>query len=241
MKKMTALLSALLTVCIVVGGFAIYKICKEKAEVAEAERLADEMADYSPSGGFADGAEYARIYADFAPSLLEMQAVNPDIVGWIYIPGTRIDYPLLQGSDNSYYLKHNPSGKYSIAGSVFIDKRGSDCDNIVIYGHNMSEASGVIFHDLTRFAEREFFDIVTVGYIITSAGVTRLDIFAYALTKPQSGFYYDTADYDFIKSNAIYYREPTKGQLYTLSTCAYDFTDARAVITAVGTAVYAAE
>lgn len=239
MKRILIPLIILILICLGVGSYALYGIWSEKIELAEAERLSDEMSVYSPSEYINSGMSYDEIYSSFIPGLLEMQKINSDIVGWLYIPGTRIDYPLLQGTDNEYYLKHSPSGEYSVAGSVFFDKRGTDAENIIIYGHNMTEESGIIFYDLIRFQNSDFFNSYRNGYIITNDGVTLLDIFAYALTKPSSEFYLDKADVDFIRENSMHFREPMySGQLYTLSTCAYDFNDARALLIAMGSVVY---
>ena len=76
---------------------------------------------------------------DFAP----LQAINPDIVAWLRIPGV-LEYPVVRGEDNSYYLNHTVQKTYNIAGSIFLDYRNerdfSDSKNI-IYGHNMKDGS----------------------------------------------------------------------------------------------------
>lgn len=68
----------------------------------------------------------------------------PDVVGWIEIPGAGISYPLVQGTDNSYYLHHLPTKESAISGSIFMDAHNlpdfSD-SNTVIYGHNMKDGS----------------------------------------------------------------------------------------------------
>lgn len=73
---------------------------------------------------------------------------NPDVIAWIYIPGTKINYPILQGKDNEYYLHHNLSGDKSDYGEVFMDYRQSPDlanYNTFLYAHNM--------YDETKFAE----------------------------------------------------------------------------------------
>ncbi len=242
MKKQIVFLSCILIICLLAGGFCLYKIYEQKAEVSEAERLAEEFSAYSPGELFKEGAEPKDIYNEFLPKLKELKAQNGDVMGWIYIPLTNIDYPLLQGKDNEYYLTHSVSGKFSAAGSVFVDKRGLGCENTIIYAHNMGRASNVMFHDITKFADDDFFDNALYGYIITERVVTELDIFAFSHTVALSGFYEDKADYDFIEKNSENFREPTEGgELYTLSTCDYSYNGARAVLSCIGFEIYESE
>ena len=86
-----------------------------------------------------------------------LKQINADIVAWIRIPGV-LDYPVVQGTDNSYYLHHTFRREYNIAGSIFLDARNtadfSDSKNI-IYGHNMRDGS--MFHVLRKFQDLDFY------------------------------------------------------------------------------------
>jgi sortase B len=76
---------------------------------------------------------------DDAIDILRLRELNSDIVGWIRIPDTDIDYPILQGSDNDYYLSRNYLGEFAVAGSIFLDYRNDFGDDfLIIYGHSMS-------------------------------------------------------------------------------------------------------
>lgn len=92
-------------------------------------------------------------------SFVELQAINPDVFGWLNVYGTNIDYPLLQGEDNSKYVNTNVDGEYSLIGALFLDYRNkpdfSDF-NSIIYGHHMAEDK--MFGDIADFADRGFFD-----------------------------------------------------------------------------------
>lgn len=236
MKKYFILLIVLLVICISTGGYALYKICAENSEIAEAESLSAEFEIYSPI--IEQGDNYEEIFSDFMPKLMQMRSINSDVIGWIYIPSTNINYPLLQGKDNEYYLTHSVNNKYSAAGSLFVDRRGINDSNTIIYGHNMGRSSNVMFHDVTNFSDANYFEKVKTGYFIDENGITELNIFAYSLTKPQTEFYNDEVSLDFIKEKSINYREPQKGNLFTLSTCAYDYNDARGILNCMGKLVY---
>jgi len=73
-----------------------------------------------------------------------LRAINPNVVGWIVVPGTQISYPLVQGADNAWYLRHTFSGERNASGAIFLDYRNradfSD-SQIILHGHNMRDGS----------------------------------------------------------------------------------------------------
>ena len=85
--------------------------------------------------------EQKLLYAKFE----KLKAINKDIFGWIKIDGTKINYPVLRGTDNDHYLKFNYIGDYNPGGSIFMDyknnKKLSKNLHTVIYGHNMRDGS----------------------------------------------------------------------------------------------------
>lgn len=89
----------------------------------------------------------------------QLKAKYPDMVGWIKIEGTDIDFPVVQGKDNDFYLNHTYKGEYHPFGEVFMDKDDkpdySD-QNTVLYGHNVR--SGHVFHDLEQYKKQSFRD-----------------------------------------------------------------------------------
>ena len=85
----------------------------------------------------------------------QLQKINPDIVAWITVPGTKIDYPVLQCSTWNEYLHKDYKGEYSYPGSIFIQPGVSFSDqHIVVYGHNM--ASRAMFGSLHDYESKEF-------------------------------------------------------------------------------------
>lgn len=110
----------------------------------------------------------------------ELQAVNPDIYAWITVPGTVIDYPILQhASDNTYYLMHNIDGSYGYPGCIYTENLNSKDftdNNTVIYGHNMK--NGSMFAQLHKFEDPDFFDANREVLIYLPDEVLHYTIFA---------------------------------------------------------------
>lgn len=93
------------------------------------------------------------------PRYYELLKVNSEVIGWIKVDGTRIDYPLLKHDDNEYYLHTSIEGKKSKRGCVYMDFRNdsnlSD-KNTLVYGHNMKDGS--MFRDLVAYKKKSFFE-----------------------------------------------------------------------------------
>ena len=111
--------------------------------------------------------------------LSELKQENPDIFGYISVNGTRINYPVVQGRDNDYYLSHGFDGDTLKAGSIFADWRNSrtllDNQNTVFYGHNMS--TGAMFHDLTQYLDEDFFNTKQI-ILTTFDGIYTFEVFS---------------------------------------------------------------
>lgn len=179
-----------------------------------------------------------------------LKKMNPDTVGWITLPGTVINYPVLKGTDNAYYLKHDFYKKYNNHGSIFLDYRNvlsPLSKNTVIYGHNMKD--GLMFGSLVNFADVNVYKKSPL--IILDSGNERSVwvIFSafYAIADESQGqvFYYNKTAFgsneeylNFIKKvrvRSVINTGVEVGQndlLLTLSTCAYNFDDARFAVVA---------
>ena len=115
---------------------------------------------------------------------------HSDSVAWLYIPGTNIDYPVMQSEDNEYYAHRAADGSYLYAGSLFMDYRcSSDFSdfNSVIYGHNMG--NGTMFADIPNYENEEYFMEHSYGWLTTDDNVRLIDFFAVARTTDTSGLY----------------------------------------------------
>lgn len=109
--------------------------------------------------------------------------VNNDFVGWISIEGTDVDYPVVQGDDNEYYLTHNFEKEYESRGTIFMDYQ-SDPDfgytNTVIYGHNWLDDT--VFSELTQYSDIEFYREHPIIEYNTRTEVHQWKIFAVFIT-----------------------------------------------------------
>lgn len=113
------------------------------------------------------------------PGFAELQKMNPDVVGWLELYGTGVDYPVCYRDDQSYYLNHDAKGNASLTGSLFLDKHNkpdfSDPLSIV-YGHHMQV--DLMFGPLSNFLKGAYFDEHEYGNLHSVDGDRGLDIIA---------------------------------------------------------------
>ena len=106
-----------------------------------------------------------------------LKAINSEIVGWIYIPGTVINYPVYQHSNNSYYLNINAYGNSSVGGQIFMDYQntapGMQDAQTIIYGHNLR--NGGMFKQISDMDNQEMFDSVTTVWYLTEDAIYELE------------------------------------------------------------------
>lgn len=162
-----------------------------------------------------------------------LKKMNPDIIGWIRIPGLVVDYAILRGTSDDYYLKHHMDGSSNILGSIFASYGTSlalDDAHTILYGHNM--ASGRMFGQLSYYADVEFWKKYPYVYIYTPSRILSLAICSVYDCSDNDITYtlgYSLGSDDFrqwitrIMGKSTYKTEfiPTGDeQIFTLSTCA---------------------
>ena len=169
--------------------------------------------------------------------------LNSDITAWLYCPDTVIDYPVCHGDDNSYYLTHLADGTYNRNGCLFVDyKNSSDFsdDNTIIYGHHM--ASGKMFASLIKYKDQDYYEDHPIMYLTTEEGNYKIELFSGYVTEIGSSAY--TMNFGTAKERTEWLKEisnksdftanamtiSSKDRIITLSTCAYDFQNARYVV-----------
>ncbi len=164
-------------------------------------------------------------------NLTYLRTLNPDIYGYIHIEGTNISFPIVQYTDNDYYLDHAYTGEYMVVGSIFADFRAySNMDyneNTVFYGHNMKD--GNMFNNVMNFFDEEVFDTKLIE-IYTFDGIYTYKpyaIFETIDTEQYFQMYFETGD-DFVafcekyQKKSVYnrgYEFTEDDRVITLSTC----------------------
>lgn len=146
---------------------------KETAPPAETEEAVEEI--WVPEEITGDEHMEALREIDIAA----LQDVNPDVIGWIRIPDSNIDYPLVRGTDNDYYLKHTWDGIKNSVGSIFMEHRNSaefTDYNTILYGHNMNDGS--MFANIRRYNTQWYWERHPYVYIATEDGVFRYEVFS---------------------------------------------------------------
>ena len=114
----------------------------------------------------------------------KLEEVNEDVIAWIKIEGTYINYPIMQGETDEYYLRKDINKKYNIAGSIFVDastKSDFSDDNTVIYGHNMK--NGRMFSNLLDIYNGKYGKDIYVE-IYTKEGMNKYKVMASYIEKP---------------------------------------------------------
>lgn len=172
-----------------------------------------------------------------------LKKINPDVVSWITIPGTNIDYPLLQGKDNNQYLHKDMEGRDSAAGAIFLD-HGDKADlssrHNIIYGHHMK--NGTMFKDIVKYKDQQYFDEHQDIILYTPDREIHLKALAAVVTSPDA----IRRKIDFLSQEEFtsYIEEMTKDArafatvpkgtvircLYSFVTCSYEFQNARTIL-----------
>lgn len=177
----------------------------------------------------------------------QLQEQNADIVGWLEIENTNINYPVLQGTDNSYYMTHNYKKENSRNGSIFLDANYNwniASNNLLIYGHNLG--NGMMFQELLKYEKESFYREHPVIRFTTAEEDAEYEIISvfksrvYHKSEKNVFRYYfflnseSEEEYNQFVKNAknasIYPIDETASygdQLITLSTCSYYVEDGR--------------
>ena len=163
-----------------------------------------------------------------------LKEVNPDMVGWLNVPNTKIDYPIVRGADNSMYLTTNFYKEADYNGWVFMDYRNNAIDlddNTIIYAHNRY-SSGIMFGTLPNLRKSSWFDKEENHYITfnTMDKVQKWRVFSYYTIKVTSD--YLVTNFENIQEHEAFIKKITKrskknfkvdvttdDKILTLSTC----------------------
>ena len=177
-----------------------------------------------------------------------LQAINPDIVAWIYIPDSPVNYPVVQGSDNEEYLHKafdGSTGWLASAGTIFLDSANAadfSDRNSALYGHHMNDGS--MFASLSNWQNNDEFNAHRDIYVLTPQGNYRLKTFALVKTTGddalvQTNFSSDESYLSYIQDKLDRSVTTQEGEVLSaadirqsmlFSTCEYSQADGRAVL-----------
>ena len=172
------------------------------------------------------------VYEHLMASVASLRRQYEDVYGWIFIEDTVIDYPIVRGDDNDYYLNHSFRGDPQSVGSIYADYRSADYIldnyNTVLYGHNSS--TGKMFADVMKFASNEEFFDTHMIYIWTEDGFYVFEPFSLAMYSYDYQYFRvrfaGEADFlafaDRMRDGSMYQRDVTFApgdRILTLSTC----------------------
>lgn len=241
MKKLikTVVIIALLAVFVYSGGRLLVYYMEYREQSALYETAAESYIKEQPEAQTDEennGNEgKCPIEVDFDSLLAECG----DIVGWLYCEDTNINYPLAQGEDNNYYLRHSYTGEYMTAGTLFVDaanRPGFVDSKMIIYGHNMK--SGIMFAHLRDWTDQEFFDAHPVMWLLTPEQNYKIELIGGHLTSAVSDDYmiftgpcpeFDEYLEEVVRASDVQsnVETPRDGHYVMLSTCEYDYENAR--------------
>lgn len=257
MKGKTSTWAAILmtVICLGVAAFFCGKIIYQQMQYQEGDDCYEQIADAvvgqmdgDPSPETEDAPEDGNDeIEEIVPRIVDidfdaLKKTNPEVKAWLYQPDTVINYPVCQGEDNAYYLKHLIDGTYNLNGCLFIDckNKGDFTDhNTIIYGHHM--ASGKMFASLIKYADQAYYEEHPVMYLELEDKEYKVELFSGYTTEIGSSAYMMTlADsHTYAKWLREIYRKSdfdadvvisTDDRIVTLSTCAYSFQNARYVL-----------
>jgi sortase B len=161
------------------------------------------------------------------PSAQKDSPITQEMVGWLTVDGTNIDYPVMQGNDNTYFLNTDPFGEYSLTGSIFLDSRSSPDftdDFSLIYGHHMDY--GKMFGALDDFLSETYLKNHSTGTLMVGRNAEKvydLEIISAARVSGKEKIVFDMQQdkiRQFIHENASPSAEEKNSPILGLSTCA---------------------
>ena len=231
-----------------IAAFSAYQLLGIYIEYRQGENTYDELTQYvstpAPDTQTQDATEETTVDNTVWPEVDfdALKVINDDVVGWIYLEGTKVNYPIVRGDDNNYYLNRLYDGTGNGSGSIFMDYRntGSFEDfNNIIYGHRMN--NGTMFAHVANYSNHDFFYSHPYILIMTPEANYKVEVFsAYVATVTDPSwdttFDSDKKYLDWMNSMKArsYFETETElsdsDRVVTLSTCTYETENARFVV-----------
>lgn len=249
-NKMRFLQAMLVMLCLASAGLLVWELFIEPEKNRQmTERLKEEFPEETPgvSSPQKNPQQAGEESSHTAINLTAMQAQYPDIQGWITIPGTNVDYPVLQSGEDEpeYYLKRSYTGEWDANGSLFLqwNCKVSESQNLIIYGHNMN--SGAMFGNLDKFAAADYWQKHKTVLFQTIQGMYAYEIVS-VMKVDVTMFPFQQVDFEGDSRLETYIKQAESlglfgtgvlcdnlEQVLTLVTCSYEWENARNVVVAV--------
>ena len=233
----------LLSAAAVLSGVKIYSELREQQKEKEDFEAVVKIAELAMSEAPTESVTDAETGPSAEPTERNIQALiaaNADCIGWLSIDGTNISYPVMHTPEEPQkYLRRSFYGEYSQSGVPFLDGRCStDGGNLIVYGHNMK--NGTMFASLVKYQDQEYYEKHPVMYLYTPGQRMKLEILAGYTTDIEDSVYTipttkegrdELVKHVLQKSNFTSKASVTgEDKLVTLSTCTYEYEDARFVV-----------
>ena len=227
--RLVSLLAAgLILLMLLYGGYSLW----DTAMVFNGAFLSSDLLQFKPAAGDPDS----------NPTLAELQAINPDVLGWLTIDDTHIDYPVVIGETDMEYVNKDVYGDFALSGSIFMDSDNardlSDAYTLV-YGHHMD--NGAMFGDVVEFVNTDYFESHQTGTLYLPDATYSIEIFACVQVDAFDSMVYDPLAQEGDVSELLHYVDEIAVQsryigvqptdkVIGLSTCAEAETNGRVVI-----------
>lgn len=246
MKKFWSIVSVLsLILCLCAGGYAVYykwnirqadSTYENLQATVKAASMSEKKTEPTAAPTPEPTAAPTPVPLDIPIDFDMLKEINEDVYAWITVPGTAVDYPVLQDPENDgFYLDHDINKANAYAGAIYSEKQNAkdfSDPNTVLYGHNMK--NGSMFASLHKFSDRTFFDENREILIYTPDHIYHYEIFAaYTFDNRHLLNAVDTKDpeefqkylkeiYSIRAMDAFFLEEPIvtkEDKILTLSTC----------------------
>lgn len=179
-----------LSLCVILAAGSGALIARDFSQYAKSAGAYGELAEQvkQPEAETEEGTENSGEETGEVLPLVDFETLKesgPDIIGWLTLPDTVINYPVTQTEDNEYYLRHLYDGTANKTGCLFADyENAADFSdrNTIIYGHNMRDGS--MFATLNAYDSQEYFDTHPKMYLVTPEGGYVMEIFTAFAAKP---------------------------------------------------------
>lgn len=244
--KIIKISAAVIAAVLLFGGLFLL-LCDDVGEMIQEEKIKPYVPDFTilelPENSNSEEENTAEI-PDEAEEKLKEQTQElcenfDNSIGWINIPETKIDFPVMYSGDNDFYLHRAVDGSYLRVGSIFLDYRCNfDFTGKinVLYGHNMSDGS--MFADVMKYLDESYFDSHNYGWLTTENTVYRINFFSLSQPENYDDFYDVSADVnawlDSLRERSFIWKNigiSEEDKFISLSTCTGSEGSSRTVLT----------